>query len=121
MAEAYVQAAWHIPSLAEWSILFGTLDGGVAGGQIKEMGTAHWKTPNKGATNSSGFTGQPRRNRLFSNGLSDKITEVGYWWSSTGETGTLAIYTSASYISEGVLIGGYLDKRHGMSIRCLKN
>lgn len=48
---------WHVPSEAEWTELTDFLGGEVvAGGKLKETGTEHWKTPNKGATNETGFT-----------------------------------------------------------------
>ena len=51
---------WHIPSDAEWTTLTDYLGGEtVAGGKLKETGTAHWTTPNSGATNAFGFKGLP--------------------------------------------------------------
>ncbi len=51
---------WHIPSPAEWQQLAATLGGAsVAGGKLKESGTAHWLSPNTGATNESLFAGLP--------------------------------------------------------------
>jgi uncharacterized protein (TIGR02145 family) len=53
-------AGWHIPPLAELTILITYLGGeSVAGGKMKETGTTHWLDPNTSATNSSGFTALP--------------------------------------------------------------
>ena len=70
---------WHLPSDAEWCILENYVDAGTvlciggmrgidAGGNLKEIGTTHWSSPNEGATNSSGFTalaGGRHYNSLF--------------------------------------------------------
>ncbi|MBK8503768.1 MAG: fibrobacter succinogenes major paralogous domain-containing protein [Saprospiraceae bacterium] len=51
---------WHEPTDAEWTTLTDFLGGlSLAGGPMKAAGTAHWKTPNTGATNASGFSGLP--------------------------------------------------------------
>ena len=43
---------WHVPSYAEWTELTTYLGGtGIAGGKMKETGTIHWNSPNRGATN----------------------------------------------------------------------
>jgi uncharacterized protein (TIGR02145 family) len=48
---------WHVPSDADWTTLTTYLGGeSLAGGFLKEGGTAHWQSPNTGATNQSGFT-----------------------------------------------------------------
>jgi len=60
---------WHIPSEAEWATLIAYLGGqDVAGGKMKEAGTAHWSTPNTGASNSSGFTALPGGSRQIISG-----------------------------------------------------
>ncbi|MDD3961213.1 MAG: fibrobacter succinogenes major paralogous domain-containing protein [Bacteroidales bacterium] len=51
---------WHLPTDAEWTTLTEYLGGPAeAGKKLKEEGTEHWKTPNTGATNESGFTALP--------------------------------------------------------------
>lgn len=48
---------WRLPTKEEWEELITAQGGaGVAGGKLKEAGTAHWNSPNTGATNSSGLT-----------------------------------------------------------------
>lgn len=74
---------WHIPSDEEWDTLINYLGGAnIAGGKMKETGTAHWESPNTGATNESGFTALPgsyRRN----NGSFPLIGYSANFWSST--------------------------------------
>lgn len=74
---------WHVPSDEEWNTLvsgFSSL--GVAGGALKEAGTAHWRSPNTGATNETGFTALPGGYRSY-NGTFNLLRAAGYWWSST--------------------------------------
>lgn len=81
-------AGWHIPDNAEWDTLASTLGGSdIAGGKLKEAGTAHWSNSNYGADNSSGFTGLP--GGMLLGGASHMAAEFafmrdyGFWWSST--------------------------------------
>jgi uncharacterized protein (TIGR02145 family) len=83
---------WHVPSNADWTTL-GTYLGGdaIAGGKLKEAGTAHWLSPNVGATNESGFNGLPTGFRgddsngtFFNiNVVTNPNTNYSDWWSST--------------------------------------
>lgn len=74
---------WHLPSDAEWTQLTDYLGGeGVAGGKLKEAGTAHWQSPNTGATNETGFTALPGGYR-YDDGSFDGIGDGGFWWSAT--------------------------------------
>jgi uncharacterized protein (TIGR02145 family) len=57
---------WRMPKTTDWNVLLDYLGGSsVAGGKMKEAGTAHWISPNTGATNESGFTGLPGGTRRF--------------------------------------------------------
>ncbi len=50
-------AGWHLPSNTEWKELSDYLGGeSEAGGKMKVTGTTYWNSPNKDATNSSGFS-----------------------------------------------------------------
>jgi len=62
---------WHLPTDGEWieleqelGLTDGLLDfnvwrGSTEGGMLKETGTAHWDSPNEGATDEFGFTALP--------------------------------------------------------------
>ncbi|MBA7544886.1 hypothetical protein ES705_37247 [subsurface metagenome] len=77
---------WHVPTDAEWTTLTDYLGGAsVAGGKLKETGTAHWSYPNTGATNESGFTALPGGGRSL-NGTFGYVGSSGGWWSSTGSS-----------------------------------
>src|SRR4030066_2563083 len=75
-------AGWHGPPFKDWGFLEGDLGGvPIAGGKMKEEGIAHWKSPNTGATNESGFTALPGGYRRF-DGIFHYLGGYGYWWST---------------------------------------
>jgi uncharacterized protein (TIGR02145 family) len=108
-------AGWHIPSESEYTILIDYLGGeSIAGGKMKESGTIHWKTPNTGATNESGFSafggGFSFNNLFFS------LKDGGYFYSSTlNGLSPMLSYNNASVALNGYPI--YFRK----SVRCIKN
>jgi uncharacterized protein (TIGR02145 family) len=74
---------WHVPSDSESTVLIDYLGGlNIAGGKMKEEGTAYWENPNTAADNSSGFTGLPGGARS-STGEFTSIGKGGAFWSST--------------------------------------
>ena len=110
---------WHIPSDSEWTILTTFLGGdAVAGGKMKETGTAHWLSPNTDATNSSGFTGVAAGNR-YNTGSFLYFGMYGWGWSSS-ESNDLAWYRRLNY-NDGGVFRGAADKRDGISVRCIRD
>ena len=116
---------WHIPSHGEWLTLINYLGGEFnAGSKLKEAGTAHWQSPNTGATNESGFTALPGGLRYI-NGTFYDFGEAGYWWSSTEDDGPVngtynAWYVYMNYSITNVGIGS-TNEQYGLSVRCLKD
>jgi uncharacterized protein (TIGR02145 family) len=114
---------WHVPSDAEWSVLENYLGGsGVAGGEMKEIGTTHWLTPNAGAINSSGFTALPGgENSGLVNGYTG-INQQGFWWSSSlYSSGAAALYVQVFYSDGQCYFHSSQYQNYGMSIRCIKD
>lgn len=108
---------WHIPSDAEWSTLINYLGGeDVAGGSMKTTGTSYWKTPNTGATNSSGLNVLPGGCRKDS--TYDYLGSHAIFWTSTSSSTSGAYYLSLSYGGENVYRAAFL-MTYGLSIRCV--
>jgi uncharacterized protein (TIGR02145 family) len=111
---------WHIPSVDDWNVLTDFLGGqAIAGGKLKETGTVHWASPNTGATNSTGFTALPGGNRDAIGGFYF-LNNIGYFWSSTENDNFTAGYFALDS-SEPTSILGFIDKREGYSVRCIRN
>jgi uncharacterized protein (TIGR02145 family) len=114
---------WRVPSDDEWLSLVQYLGGNTAaGGKLKESGTAHWESPNTGATNLYGFTALPGGWRDNSNGSFNEVTRSGYWWTSTMSNVTNACYRCI--LSTSSIIYGYMseiDQKYGFSVRCIKS
>ncbi|MCX6235096.1 MAG: hypothetical protein NT175_10320 [Bacteroidetes bacterium] len=133
-AQGICPTDWHIPTDNEWKILEGTVDsqypvgdtewdnGGLrgldAGGNLKEIGTTHWDSPNIGATNESGFTALPAGE---SAGYFGNLGHSGYFWTSsqyaTNYTWARALYNNYA----GVDRFGNYEETFGFSVRCLKD
>jgi uncharacterized protein (TIGR02145 family) len=114
-------ADWHLPSYAEWTQLTNYLGGEmVAGGKMKETGTAHWLSPNTGATNSSGFTALPGGERSWP-GYFTSFQSVAYLYTCTESNLTEAWHLVLDYNHESCYISDTRKKLDGMSVRCLKN
>jgi len=110
-------SGWHVPNQSEWLVLNNYL-GNQSGGKLKETGTAHWISPNYGATNSSGFTALPGGivnygsfsylgNYVFFGTSSQYYyNEVNYYW-------------YLGYDLDGFGFD-FIDYQPGISVRCLK-
>jgi uncharacterized protein (TIGR02145 family) len=122
---------WHVPTDAEWTTLIDYLDpvavnpdvngiqSSVAGGKMKETGTAHWQSPNAGATNERGFTAMPGGFRNSSNGSFSSLGYGGHWWSDTEDGGNVW-YRLITY-SSGNIARFNGSKSGGFAVRCLRN
>ena len=107
-------SGWHIPTFDEWTTLTTWLGGdGVAGGKLKETGTAHWN-PNNNATNETGYTALPGGQRGNGGYFWDMGYYGGYYWSAT-EGWHRTIYGGSADITNNVSPVSY-----GLSVRCLK-
>jgi len=117
-AEKLCPTGWHVPSNDEWTTLTDYL-GSRAGGKMKEQGTTHWKNPNEGADNKSGFTGLPGGGRLYGAEFTG-ISEAGFWWSST-DKGSNLVWTRDLHYSVDIVGIKDFDKTLGLSVRCIKD
>ncbi|MEI6456405.1 MAG: fibrobacter succinogenes major paralogous domain-containing protein, partial [bacterium] len=112
-------SGWHLPSDAEWTALTDFLGGeSIAGGKMKEAGTAHWQSPNTGATNSTGFTALPGGRRSL-NGYFYNLAVHANFWSSTENSSTTAWDRYLYHNDENV--NRYSNnKTDGFSARCIQ-
>jgi uncharacterized protein (TIGR02145 family) len=111
---------WHIPLNTEWETLITYLGGGdIAGGKMKEAGTAHWNSPNTGATNESGFTALPTG--LFQGGSTiEAVGEYSSRWSAT-QNGNEGNYDFPLSYNGAYCYRSQHLKRIGYPVRCLKD
>ncbi|MFC1481829.1 fibrobacter succinogenes major paralogous domain-containing protein [Candidatus Neomarinimicrobiota bacterium] len=111
---------WHVPTKAEWTTLVNYLGGeDIAGGKLKEAGTEHWWSPNRGATNESGFTALPGGYRV-PEGTFYAIGLAGIWLTSSELDGANAWCTHLDYDYAWEMDIG-CRKPQGVSVRCIKD
>ena len=118
---------WHVPTDEEWTTLINYLDpeadGGAedntAGGKMKKAGMQYWKSPNKGATNSSSFSGVPGGSRYY-NGPSNGMGEYGVWWSST-QYSSSNVWTRDLFNYKDNVSRPNFSKSAGFSVRCVRD
>ncbi|HAR20270.1 MAG TPA: hypothetical protein DCR46_06375, partial [Cytophagales bacterium] len=109
---------WHVPTDAEWTTLSDYLGGkSVAGGKMKTTDITQWASPNTGATNSSGFSGNPGGYR-YRDGSFKYIGSNGYWWSSSEYGANYAWFYYLYYYNSNLGKVNFA-KSYGFSVRCL--
>ena len=111
---------WHVPTDIEWTDYIKYLGGeNVAGGKLKEAGIIHWKSPNTGATNETGFTALPVGWRDYNGTFGSIGLDCDLWCSSDSSSdnawGYNIMLTSASVFKESY------SKYFGFSVRCVKD
>lgn len=112
---------WHLPTDAEFALLSSYLGGdAIAGGKMKETGTAHWASPNTGATNSSGFLALPNGYRYI-DGTFGGLSNRSIIWSSSQQGVNSAWYRNLDYDNEILNRYNSTYKTYGLSVRCLKD
>lgn len=130
-------AGWHLASDQEWQALARCLDplgigsddfeiSTIAGGMLKTTGiiedeTGLWSSPNKGATNASGFSALPSGNR----NPSGTFRMLGYhimFWTATGYDEDHA-WTMMLDNSQSGIFRDYMGatKGYGLSVRCVRD
>lgn len=117
-------SGWHIPTDDEWTILCNFMGGEtVAGGKLKETGLSHWKNPNTGATNSSGFTarGAGFRGSGLPYNFFDLKRSASFWSSSQYAAYPSTAWIRYVYNNQQNLSRGYYVKICAWSVRCIKN
>jgi len=111
---------WHVPSDAEWTTLIDYLGGeSIAGGKLKESGITHWKTPNTGATNETGFTALPVGYR-DQYGIFAFLGDHGSFWSTSESDANTAWFRFLSY-NDSKVVRGSDKKTIGFAVRCIKD
>jgi uncharacterized protein (TIGR02145 family) len=116
---------WHVPTFKEYKELLYCEDyEGVNGGKLKEKGFEHWKSPNTGATNSTGFTALP--GGYYNGSFMEDVGYSGYFWSSTpwiSDDGAAYAHAYHLYLqynsTKGIAL--YLEKNKFMNVRCVKD
>ncbi|MBI5217615.1 MAG: hypothetical protein HY958_01620 [Bacteroidia bacterium] len=121
-AQTVCPQGWHIPSDAEWQKAIDYLGGNdVAGGKMKEAGSAHWNGTNGGGDNSSGFNAIPGGYRNNTGTFLNKGYMANYWSSTSGgDNSNSAFYRSID--NQGTDITKIFNyKTNAFSVRCVKN
>jgi uncharacterized protein (TIGR02145 family) len=123
---------WHVSTDADWKILEMNLGmtkeqadntgfrGTTEGGKMKETGTVHWKTPNTGATNETGFTSLPSGHR-YVDGSFISLGENGHFWNADSQTSVEAWHRTLEYDKSQIYRNWSAGMTNGMSVRCIKD
>ena len=119
-AQGICPPGWHIPDSLDWAVLSNFLGGdALAGGMLKDTGTAFWASPNDGATNTTGFTALPSGNR-DPGGSFGNIHYNTTFWSSTSYDPQHAWYRDIGY-NGPTFVSSFHPMEFGFGIRCIAN
>ncbi len=110
---------WRVPGESDWMALTDYLGGWTAaGGKMKETGTQYWESPNRGATNESGFSGLPGGGRE-SNGNFAGMGQSAFFWSATRDD-VASAWARDLYYDDASVWTFSVPGSLGMSVRCIR-
>lgn len=111
---------WHVPAMEDWQLLVVFLGDSIkAGGKLKEAGTDHWLSPNKGADNISGFRAVPAGIRYFEGSFSSISYFTSFW--SSAQVGLNDKWYMSLYYGDTKAGMGHKSNSFGFSVRCIKD
>ncbi len=123
---------WHLPTDEEWKELEAALGmspkqidktsyrgNGGEGGKLKEIGLEHWLAPNKGSTNTSGFSALPGGYRI-DDGDFQSMGKCAIFWTATPHTKGFA-RNRELYHSRIDIFRDISNKTYGFSVRCVRD
>jgi uncharacterized protein (TIGR02145 family) len=107
---------YHVPTKTEYDTL-NIFIAGSPGGKIKEVGTAHWLTPNSGAVDIYEFTALPGGKYVtnYSN-----LTTQAHFMTKTEFDASNIYYMLLEYNTDGLQISAH-RKIDYMSVRLIKD
>jgi uncharacterized protein (TIGR02145 family) len=117
-------AGWHVPTKGDFETLVSNVGGsGVGGGALKSTGARQWKSPNTGATNSSGFSAHAAGGRYLD--VVSNFSSAGYaavFWSKTVSSDPDFVYgLYLNYDTAQAVVAPVYTKDMGMSIRMVRD
>ena len=119
---------WHVPTYDEWMQMVSSKSiadsNGFTGGSLKETDYDHWKSPNAGATNITGFTaipsGERADNKSYVFGFLDLHLTASWWTADEWVDG----YTRIIYIDydDPSVFNNQCPKNiYGIAVRIIKD
>ncbi|MFN8255289.1 MAG: FISUMP domain-containing protein [Bacteroidales bacterium] len=113
-------AGWHLPNMEDWTILRDYLGGdNGSGGKMKSL--EGWDSPNKGATNESGFNGMAGGDGNSQTMKFYSMGRYGNFWSAKPYGNNKAQYYFLSFEYD-VLYETAIDPNTALlNVRCVKN
>ncbi len=105
---------WHIPTRLEFDSLVVAIGSTDATGKLKEISDFHWKLPNSGATNETGFSALPGGVHETGTGYMYLGEQAQFWTSYPGRN--LELYHDAEYT-----MSTPLSTTDANSIRCKRD
>lgn len=115
---------WHVSTFAEWQahlVASGNSTGSWKTTGTIEAGTGVWKTPNSGATGTSGFNINPHVTVLGGGGVTYDGTYANFW-TSTERSSTLGAYVNIGYNHTTVYSSlSYYIKTTGFNVRLVRD
>ena len=109
---------WHLPTYAEWNVLFTAVGGQSTAGKVLKSQSGWYSNGN--GTDAFGFSALPAGNRYADGQFNYGGRNVRFWCSTEYYTGD-AYCMTLDYLNEKAANPGISYKGDGYSVRCIKD